>query len=80
MQGLQKLEGKTGNLILLAREAPSDRTGTSITPIRFADDLAISSDGSIYFTDASEIPPAINAAGFYDTSMAFLLAAVQAMP
>lgn len=67
----------TGELRLLASEAPSNGTGGELTPIRYANDLVIARDGSIYFTDSTEIPPAINAAGFYDTMASFLLATFQ---
>ena len=74
------LEKSTGNVVILATEAPSNKTGEELTPIRYANDLVIASDGTIYFTDSSDIPPAINAAGFYDTMASFLLAAFQARP
>ena len=71
------LEKDTGKNILLATEAPTSTEGTDLAPIQYADDLAIASDGSIYFTDACDIPTALNAAGFYDTMASFILAAFQ---
>ncbi len=43
------------------------------TPISYANDLDIAPDGRIFFTDCSDIPPALNAAGFYDTMRSFVL-------
>ena len=77
MQGLQMLEQESWKNVLLATEAPTSKAGSTLTPIRYADDLTISSDGSIYFTDASDIPSAINEAGFYDTMASFILSAFQ---
>lgn len=72
--GLQMLEKESGKLVLLATEAPSEIGGGQVTPIRYANDLAIAGDGSIYFSDSTVIPPAINADGFYDTMASFILA------
>jgi hypothetical protein len=68
------LEKESGKLVLLATEAPSEIVGGQVTPIRYANDLAIAGDGSIYFSDSTVIPPAINAEGFYDTMASFILA------
>eukprot|EP00667_Euglena_gracilis_P015110 EG_transcript_15697 len=38
-----------------------------VTPILFADDLAIASDQTIYFTDASRIPPTQSVTGLWST-------------
>ena len=71
------LEKESGKLLLLATEAPTSKGGSDLAPIRYADDLVIASDGSIYFTDACDIPSALNAAGFYDTMASFILSAFQ---
>ena len=71
------LEKDTGKNILLVTEAPTSTKGSGFTPIKYADDLAIASDGSVYFTDACDIPSAINDAGFYDTMASFILSAFQ---
>ena len=71
------LERDTGKNILLATEAPTNKAGSKLAPIKYANDLVIASDGSIYFTDSCDIPSAVNAAGFYDTMASFVLAAFQ---
>ena len=73
------LEKDSGKNILLATEAPTSKGGSDLTPIRYANDLVIASDGSIYFTDSCDIPAALNAAGFYDTMASFILAAFQVL-
>lgn len=78
MQGLQLLDMTTGKVTLLASEAPVDEAGSKTRPIHYANDLAIASDGSVLFTDSTDIPPAINAAGYYDTMQSFVLAFLQA--
>lgn len=77
MQGLHLLEADTKKVVTLASEAPSNKQGTQLRPIHYANDLVVASDGSVYFTDSCDIPPAINPAGFYDTMASFLLAAFQ---
>ena len=72
MQGLQKLDMESLEITLLATEAPTDAPEGQRRPIRYANDLAIASDGSIYFTDSADIGPALNAAGFYDTMIGYL--------
>ena len=67
------LEKDTGKLVLLSSEAPVSQGGTQLAPIQYADDLAFASDGAIYFTDASEIPPGYNSKGFYDTMASYIL-------
>lgn len=71
------LEKDTRSIVLLATEAPTSTKGSDLTPIQYANDLVIASDGSIYFTDSCNIPAALNAAGFYDTMASFILAAFQ---
>lgn len=72
IQGLQMLEKETGRIILLASEAPTDGPPEARKRIQYANDLVIASDGTIYFTDSSDIPPAFNMqTGFYDTLAAY---------
>ena len=71
------LERDTGKNVLLATEAPTSKDGADLAPIKYANDLVIASDGSIYFTDSCDIPSAVNAGGFYDTMASFILAAFQ---
>ncbi len=64
-QGLICVEAHTYRVSVLANQVPS-AVGPP-TPINYANDLDIASDHTVYFTDCSAIPPAINAQGFYDT-------------
>ena len=75
LQGLQMLEKGSNRLTILATEAP-DGAG-QVTPIRYANDLAVTRDGTVYFTDSTVIPVAINAHGFYDTMASFILSFFQ---
>ena len=69
------LEKDSNRLVLLATEAPNG--SGQLTPIRYANDLAVTKDGIIYFTDSTSISPAINAQGFYDTMASFILSFFQ---
>jgi len=64
-------------VLLLASEAPTDQPPAMRSPILYANDLAIAEDGSVYFSDSTDIPPARNATGFYDTMASFMLTLFQ---
>lgn len=71
LKGLTSLNLTTSRLSILANKAGG-------RPINYANDLDISpTDGSIYFTDATAIPPALNRQGFYDTMNSYILTALQ---
>lgn len=80
MQGLQVVEKDTGKVVLLSSLAPVSPGSSKTTPVHYANDLTIASDGGIYFTDSTDIPPALNAAGFYDTMASYLLTMIQVAP
>ena len=42
-------------------------------PIRFADDVAISNDGKVYFSDASRVSPWIDKSGYFNPKLAAVL-------
>ena len=49
------------------------------TPIKYANDLDIAPDGTIYFTDSSHIPPPFDKElGYYDTMTGCILTFCQA--
>lgn len=73
LQGLHLLEKDTGRNILLTTEAPISKEGSKLTPIRYANDLDIAADGTIFFSDSCDVAPAMNAAGFYDTMATYIL-------
>lgn len=74
--GLVKLDTKTKAVTLLT----SSVTGVPLSQggrINYANDLDIASDGTIYFTDSTVIPPALTKEGFYDTLWSYVLEALQ---
>lgn len=71
--GLHLFEKDTGRNILLTTEAPISKEGSKLTPIRYANDLDIAADGTIFFSDSCDVAPAMNAAGFYDTMATYIL-------
>lgn len=77
MQGLQLVEHASAKVVLLSSVAPKTPGGSDMTPILYANDLCFASDGGIYFTDSTDIPPAYNAAGFYDTMASYMLTHIQ---
>ncbi|KAF6259879.1 hypothetical protein COO60DRAFT_1638071 [Scenedesmus sp. NREL 46B-D3] len=48
--------------------------------ITYANDLAITSDGTIYFTSCSDVVPQLNQQGYYDTYRAWFLSMMQGQP
>ena len=72
LKGLTQYNLETKTLQILANQDDNGRQ------ISYANDVDISENtGDIYFTDCSQIPPALNRAGFYDTMMSYLLTAMQ---
>lgn len=68
-KGLLHLDLESNKLDILANEVDG-------SPIHYANDLDISHDGTVYFSDSSIIPPALNAVGprpWYDTFRSFML-------
>lgn len=48
--------------------------------LAYANDLAIASNGDIYFSDSAVVPPAVGSKGFADTARAFFLIAMEGKP
>jgi Strictosidine synthase len=72
LKGLTQYDLKTKTLQTIANQ---DDDGN---PIIYANDLDISENtGDIYFSDSSQIPPAMNRMGFYDTMASYVLTALQ---
>lgn len=73
-QGLVMLEKDSGKVVLLtARVSANDPVAPS-SAIDYANDVAVASNGIIYFTDSvAGIMPARNARGYWDTMAAFML-------
>ena len=66
-QGLQMVEKDTHRVILLASHTPAPPgSASSPVPIRFANDLDISRNGTVFFTDSQPFGPTLNAQGSYD--------------
>jgi sugar lactone lactonase YvrE len=72
-QGLLKLHSGSGMLEVLATHVSPDSPLHPGTPITYANDLAVAPDGAIYFTSCSNVVPARNAKGFWDTFRAWQL-------
>ena len=72
------VEKDTHRIVLLASHAPT--ASGDLTPIRYANDLDIAADGTIFFTDSQEFGPVLNAAGFFDTLQACILGVLQVSP
>eukprot|EP00191_Tetraselmis_sp_GSL018_P022107 CAMPEP_0177619900 /NCGR_PEP_ID=MMETSP0419_2-20121207/26554_1 /TAXON_ID=582737 /ORGANISM="Tetraselmis sp., Strain GSL018" /LENGTH=358 /DNA_ID=CAMNT_0019119293 /DNA_START=370 /DNA_END=1448 /DNA_ORIENTATION=+ len=66
-RGLCVVEAGSRKAILLAASVSEDSPLEPGTSIDFADDVDVSSDGTVYFTDACNIPPAKVADRDYDT-------------
>eukprot|EP00669_Euglena_mutabilis_P011290 TRINITY_DN5949_c0_g1_i1.p2 TRINITY_DN5949_c0_g1~~TRINITY_DN5949_c0_g1_i1.p2 ORF type:complete len:389 (+),score=131.16 TRINITY_DN5949_c0_g1_i1:25-1167(+) len=70
-RGLLAVDPATRQATLAATHA-TDANGT-VTPIAFADDVAVASDGRVFLSDASAIPPTIHVGGRWDGESAGLL-------
>lgn len=81
-QGLQLVEQGTGQVVLLASHTTANSTHDEApaVPIRFANDLHIASDGTIFFSDSQSFPPALNAKGYFDVMQACVVGLAQVEP
>lgn len=79
MQGLLKYEYYDFNkdITLLATHVSQSSPIDPGSEITYANDLAIASDGTVYFTSCTDIVPALNRLGFYDTFRAWFLGLMQ---
>jgi sugar lactone lactonase YvrE len=77
LQGLVKYDYSTSEVTLLASRVSDSSAIDPGSEITYANDLAIASDGKIYFTSCSDIVPAVNKEGFYDTFKAWTLGMAQ---
>jgi len=77
VQGLVKYDHDINEVTILANRvslrSPLD-PGSEIT---YANDLAVASDGKIYFTSCSDITPMKNSQGYYDTFRAWMMGLAQ---
>lgn len=76
-QGLVKYDYSTAEVTLLASRVSDSSPIDPGSEITYANDLAIAADGKIYFTSCSDIVPARNSEGFYDTFKAWTLGMAQ---
>jgi hypothetical protein len=76
-QGLVKYDYSSSVITLLASHVSDSSPIDPGSEITYANDLAIASDGKIYFTSCSDIAPAPNKEGFYDTFKAWTLGMAQ---
>ncbi|KAK9790517.1 hypothetical protein WJX73_005962 [Symbiochloris irregularis] len=78
--GLQMVEKDTWKVVLLASHAPAADGAGRLEAIRYANDLIIGPNGTIYFTDSQNFGPVLNKAGFFDTLDACMLGLLQGRP
>lgn len=79
-QGLQIVDVSTSRAqspILATGVAPKKPGSRETAPIHYADDLDIASDGGVYFSDATDFPPAYSSKGFYDVMGGSILSVLQ---
>lgn len=77
LKGLTKYDLESGKLSILANAVSRASQIDPGSPISYANDLDIASDGTVYFTDSTAIPVALNREGFYDTMKTYLLSFLQ---
>ncbi|WIA23563.1 hypothetical protein OEZ85_000288 [Tetradesmus obliquus] len=80
LKGLVKYDYSTAKVTLLASRVSDSSPIDPGSEITYANDLAIAADGKIYFTSCSDIVPARNSEGFYDTFKAWTLGMAQGLP
>jgi sugar lactone lactonase YvrE len=76
MQGLLKYnyyDSQSKDVTLLTTHVSASSPIDPGSQITYANDLAIASDGTIYFTSCTDIVPQLNRQGFYDTYRAWYL-------
>jgi sugar lactone lactonase YvrE len=76
MQGLLRYnyyDSQSKDVTLLTTHVSSSSAIDPGSQITYANDLAIASDGTIYFTSCTDIVPQLNRQGFYDTYRAWYL-------
>lgn len=76
-QGLVKYDYSLDQVSLLATHVSTSSPVDAGSEITYANDLAIASDGKVYFTSCTDIVPGVNKAGFYDTFRAWMLGLAQ---
>eukprot|EP00775_Hariotina_reticulata_P007690 gene7690-7890_t len=80
LEGLIKYDYSNGQVTVLANRVGSSSALDPGSEITYANDLAIASDGKVYFTSCSNIVPSKNSQGFYDTFRAWSLDLAQGLP
>ena len=76
-QGLQMVEKDTYKVVLLTGHVPSANLSAPPDLIRYANDLDIAPNSTIYFTDSQRIGPILNKQGYFDTLNAYIAGALQ---
>ena len=71
------MEKGSGKIVLLSSRGPKSTTSHVAATVLYPDDLAIASDGGVYFSDSTDIPPTYSPKGFYDVMESFMLSLVQ---
>eukprot|EP00882_Tetradesmus_deserticola_P017309 GHRQ01018540.1.p1 GENE.GHRQ01018540.1~~GHRQ01018540.1.p1 ORF type:complete len:145 (+),score=31.90 GHRQ01018540.1:276-710(+) len=80
LQGLLRYsyyDSQSKDITLLTTHVSASSPIDPGSQITYANDLAIASDGTIYFTSSTDIVPQLNQHGYYDTYRAWLLSMMQ---
>ena len=81
LQGLVMLEKGSNKVVLLTSRVSADDPLDPESPIDYANDVTVASNGIIYFTDSVQgIMPRRNWMGFWDTMEAYMLTLFQVRP
>eukprot|EP00803_Ostreobium_quekettii_P002281 evm.model.scf_18.14 EVM.evm.TU.scf_18.14 scf_18:86380-87576(-) len=80
LKGLLMVENGTRRLVVLANRVADDSPLDPGTEIRFANDLDVAADGTVYFSSSSDLRVAIDRHGAYDTMGGFMLDAFRGKP
>eukprot|EP00965_Chrysotila_dentata_P237962 6202217-Pleurochrysis_carterae.AAC.4 len=71
LKGLLEVTLKTGSIQVLVNTRPDG------TPLHYANDLDVASDGTVYFTASSDGTVALSPEGFYDTMRSYVLSTMR---
>jgi hypothetical protein len=77
LQGLVKYDNDINEVTILTNRVSPRSPLDPNSEITYTNDLAIASDGKVYFSSCSDIVPMRNNEGFYDTFKAWMLGMAQ---
>lgn len=77
LQGLVMVTADSQAVVVLTSKVSAASAMAPGSRILYANDLDFAADGTIYFSDSSQIPPALNDLDFYDTFRSYFLTQMQ---